>query len=98
MATTIKIPAPLRVYTSDQSEISVEGATVKDALNSLLTSHPDLRPHLFNGEELRNFVNIFVGEEDIRYRDGLETPLEPGEKLRIIPTIAGGTDVRGNRR
>jgi len=92
MATTIKIPAPLRVYTADQTEVTVEGSTVKTALNSLLTTYPDLRQHLFNGEELRNFVNIFVGDEDIRYRDGLDTPIEAGEKLRIIPTIAGGTN------
>ena len=91
MATTIKIPTPLRAYAGEKSEIAVEGDTVGSALNSLLSQYPDLRQHLFNGEELRNFVNIYVGEEDIRYRDGLETPIEPGEKLRIIPTIAGGS-------
>ncbi|HVO44556.1 MAG TPA: MoaD/ThiS family protein [Aggregatilineales bacterium] len=95
MTTTIKIPAPLRVYTGDQAEIPVEGQTVQAALDDLLKRYPDLRAHLFNEGELRNFVNIFVGEEDIRYRDGLDTPLEPGEKLRIIPTIAGGISAGG---
>jgi len=88
--TTIKIPTPLRAYTSGNAEIKVQGETVGEALKDLITQHPDLRQHLYNGDDLRNFVNVFVGEEDIRYRDGLDTPLEPGENLRIIPSIAGG--------
>ncbi|MCC7450647.1 MAG: MoaD/ThiS family protein [Anaerolineae bacterium] len=88
--TTIKIPTPLRAYTGGSAEIAVKGETVGDALTDLVTQHPDLRQHLYNGNNLRNFVNVFIGEEDIRYRDGLETPLEPGDNLRIIPSIAGG--------
>lgn len=88
--TTIKIPTPLRAYTGGNAEIEVKGETVGAILASLTPQYPDLRPHLFNGEELRNFVNVFVGEEDIRYRDGLDTSIEPGDKLRIIPSIAGG--------
>lgn len=88
--TTIKIPTPLRAYTDGNSEVKVSGETVGAALSDLLAQHPDLRAHLYNGEQLRNFVNIFIGEEDIRYRDGLETPLDAGENLRIVPTIAGG--------
>ena len=65
---TIKIPTPLRTYTDGNAEIAVSGATVGAALNDLLTKHPELRQHLYNGGELRNFVNIFLGEEDIRYR------------------------------
>lgn len=88
--TTIKIPTPLRAYTGGNAEIKVSGDTVGTALNDLVTQHPDLRQHLYNGSELRNFVNVFIGEEDIRYRDGLDTPLEPNDNLRIIPSIAGG--------
>ena len=87
---TIKIPTPLRAYTDGNSEVNVNGETVGAALADLMIQHPDLRAHLYNGDQLRNFVNIFIGEEDIRYRDGLETPLEAGENLRIVPTIAGG--------
>ena len=90
--TTIKIPSPLRVYTAGQAEIGVKGATVGAALTDLLSQHPDLRPHLYEGDQLRNFVNIFLGEEDIRYHDGLETEIEPTDNLRIIPSIAGGRD------
>lgn len=89
---TIKIPTPLRAYTASNAEINVSGETVGDALADLLRQYPDLRTHLYNGDALRNFVNIFVGEEDIRYRDGLETPIAADDKLRIIPSIAGGSD------
>ncbi len=88
--TTIKIPTPLRTYTGGSAEISVYGETVGAALSDLVKQHPDLRPHLYNGNELRNFVNVFIGDEDIRYRDGLDTALEPNDSLRIIPSIAGG--------
>lgn len=88
--TTIKIPSPLRPYTGGSAEIAVNGATVGEALSDLVTKHPDLRPHLYNGNELRNFVNVFIGDEDIRYRDGLDTSVEAGDNLRIIPSIAGG--------
>jgi molybdopterin converting factor small subunit len=87
----IRIPTPLRPYTSDQSQVSVSGDTVGAALDDLVTQYPELRPHLFNGSELRNFVNIFLGEEDVRFLDGLDTPLENNSNLRIIPSIAGGS-------
>ena len=88
--TTIKIPTPLRAYTGELAEVPVSGATVGEALTDLLGKYPDLRPQLFDGDRLRNFVNIFINDEDIRYRDGLNTDLTPGENLRIIPSIAGG--------
>jgi adenylyltransferase/sulfurtransferase len=55
-----------------------------------VTQYPDLKQHLFNGDELRSFVNIFLGEDDIRFLDGLETEIDAGTNLRIIPSIAGG--------
>ncbi len=86
----IKIPTPLRSFTGEQAQIAVTGATVGEAINDLVTQHPELRVHLFNGSELRNFVNIFVGEDDVRFLDGLDTPIETDTNLRIIPSIAGG--------
>ena len=86
----IKIPTPLRAYTGGNADISVGGETVGAALNELVSQYPELKQHIYNGDQLRNFVNIFLGEEDIRYRDGLETSLEPNDHLRIIPSIAGG--------
>lgn len=87
---TIKIPTPLRAYTADLAQVSVEGVTVGEALNNLTASYPELRQHLYEGEKLRNFVNIFLGDEDVRFLDGMETEIESDASLRIIPSIAGG--------
>ena len=87
---SIKIPTPLRQYTANESEVAVQGQTVGQALDSLTTQYPDLRPHLYDGADLRNFVNVFLGDEDIRFLQELETPIEAQSRLRIIPAIAGG--------
>ena len=71
----IRIPTPLRAYTDGASDIDVAGDTVGEALNNLVDQHPDLRTHLFNGDELRSFVNIFIGDEDIRFLGGLDTEI-----------------------
>ncbi len=88
--TSIRIPTPLRAYTYNKTEIQVAGETVGEALDDLMTQYPDLRQHLYIGNELRNFVNVYVGSEDIRQRDGLDTSLVPNERLRIVLGIAGG--------
>lgn len=87
---SIKIPTPLRAYTGGESKIDVPGGTIAEALDNLVQQYPDLKTHLFNGDELRNFVNIFLGSEDVRFLDGLETEITPEDDLRIIPSIAGG--------
>lgn len=86
----IKIPTPLRVYTGNEATIKVEGDTVQDLLNSLVAQHPEIEQHIFNNGKLRSFVNVFLGDEDIRFLDGVDTEVESGENLRIIPSIAGG--------
>lgn len=88
---SIKIPTPLRVYTGNQAQVSVTGATIGEALTDLTTQFPELRQHLYNGEQLRSFVNVFIGEEDIRFLSGLETDISDSDSIRIIPSIAGGT-------
>ncbi len=87
---SIKIPTPLRAYTNNQAQVDVGGGTIGEALNDLTDQYPELRQHLFNGAELRNFVNVFLGDEDVRFLDGLNTEIDPGDSLRIIPSIAGG--------
>ncbi|MFO7320641.1 MAG: MoaD/ThiS family protein [Chloroflexota bacterium] len=87
---SIKIPTPLRPYTGNQAEVEVNGSNVGEALNDLVSRYPDIKQHLYNGDQLRNFVNIFLGEDDIRFLDGLDTALEENDSLRIIPSIAGG--------
>lgn len=90
----IRIPTPLRAYTDGASDIDVSGNTVGEALGNLVDQHPDLRLHLFQDDELRSFVNIFIDDEDIRFMQGLDTEIEAGDSLRIIPSIAGGNPPR----
>ena len=88
---TLKIPTPLRPYAEGQSEISVQGQTVLEALHDLTQQFPSLEKHLFSTEgKLRPYVNLFLGDEDVRYLQGVETSLQEDDKLRIIPSIAGG--------
>lgn len=86
----IKIPTPLRAYTGGEAQINVSGATVSAALGDLINQYPDLKPHIYKDDELRSFVNIFLGDEDIRFLDGIETEISDEDDLRIIPSIAGG--------
>ncbi len=89
--TTIRIPTPLRSYVDGKSEVPVQGKTVADAMESLMTQFPTLRPHLTNGEgQLRPFVNLFLGENNVRDLQGLQTQLAEGDKLLLIPSVAGG--------
>ena len=88
---TLRIPTPLRAYTEGQSEVNVEGQTVAEAMDKLVSLYPALRQHLFSGSgELRPFVNLFLNEEDVRHLNGVATPLKENDKLMIIPSIAGG--------
>lgn len=89
---TIKIPTPLRTYTGGNAEIEVSGNTVAAILEDLVAQYPDLKQHLFHEGQLRDFVNVFIGEDDIRERDGINTIVQATDRLRIIPSIAGGTD------
>jgi molybdopterin synthase sulfur carrier subunit len=87
----LRIPTPLRSYTNGQAEVTVAGANVADAMRDLVAQYPALKPHLYNGEgSLRPFVNLFVGQDNVKDLQGLETPLEENTQLRLIPSIAGG--------
>lgn len=88
--TTIRIPTPLRPYTGGNAAVQVSGETVGGALNDLTNKHPELRPHLFEGDKLRSFVNIYLNQEDVRYLEGEETAVSANDTLMIIPSIAGG--------
>ena len=87
----LKIPTPLRSYTDGQAEINVIGGNVAEAMQSLIEQYPTLKPHLFNGDgRLRPFVNLFLGENNVRDLQGLETPLDENARVLLIPSIAGG--------
>ena|SRR5215210_2270999 len=88
----IKIPTPLRQYTGGDSEVEVGGETAGETLGNLASEYPDLRQHLYTGDgKLRSFVNVYKGDEDIRYLDGADTEVSEGDELSIIPSIAGGS-------
>src|SRR6184192_3524255 len=91
MSVTIAIPTALRQFAGGQSEVKVEAATAGEALNLLTASHAELRRHLFNDQNaLRNFVNVYLNDEDIRHRNGPDTPVKDGNTILIVPSIAGG--------
>jgi len=92
MAVTILIPTALRSFTGGNDAISVDGATVGDALGTLIEKHPALKKHLYNDEgQLRHFVNIYVNDEDIRYTEKAATAIKDGDTISIVPSIAGGS-------
>ena len=88
--TTIRIPTPLRPYTGGNSAVAVDGATVGEALAELTRLHPQLRPHLYDGDELRSFVNVYLNKEDVRGLQGAQTAVAEADTLMIIPSMAGG--------
>lgn len=91
MSVTIRIPTTLRTLTGGQSQVEVEGATVGEVLGALDASHPGFSERLFDEDgSLRRFVNVFVADDDVRYLDGVATPVPDGETVSIIPAVAGG--------
>ena len=93
MAITIHIPTPLRPFLDDQDTVTVDGeGAVGEVLRQLASAHDDLGKHLFGADgALRNFVNVYVNEEDIRYQDGENTAVKSGDTISIVPSIAGGS-------
>jgi adenylyltransferase/sulfurtransferase len=87
---TIQIPTALRPFVERKSELAVEAATVGAAIDALATQYPDIRQHLYNGSELRSFINVFVGDTNIKKLQGLDTPLSEGASVMLVPAIAGG--------
>jgi molybdopterin synthase sulfur carrier subunit len=91
MAVSVRVPAQLRQLTNGAAEVSVEGTTVGEALKALDAAHAGFAERLFDEEgRLRRFVNVFLADEDVRFLQGLETPIEPGQTLSIVPAVAGG--------
>ncbi|NCQ59919.1 MAG: MoaD/ThiS family protein [Myxococcales bacterium] len=90
MSITVRIPTPLRTLTEGEDEVSVEGGNVAQVIDALEAAHPGLKDRLVDDKGVRRFVNLYANDEDIRFLDGLETPLADGDTLSIIPAIAGG--------
>ena len=95
----VKIPTPLRQYTGGESQVEVGGGAAGAALGNLAEEYPELKQHLYTGDgKLRSFVNVYKGDEDIRYLDGPDTEVGEGDELSIIPSIAGGCRCRSSRK
>ena len=90
MSVTVKIPAQLRAATGGEGELEVEGSTVGEALDAVFDQHDGLRERIAEDGDLRRFVNVYVQGEDIRFLDGLETSVEDGDEVTILPAVAGG--------
>ena len=91
MAVTVRIPTQLRELSGGASEISAEPGTVDEVLRALEAAHPGFAERLFDEQgALRRFVNVFVAEEDIRFLDGVNTPVADGATVSIVPAVAGG--------
>ena len=87
----LKIPTPLRHYTDGQIEVRVDGRNVGEAMQKLVEKFPLLRPHLYNGDgRLRPFVNLFVGENNVKDLQGMDTPVNEDARVLLVPSIAGG--------
>ena len=87
---TVRIPTPLRTLTGGNDEVKALGATVGAVIDDLEKNHPGIKDRLLDEKGVRRFVNIYVGEEDIRFLEGLKTELKGGEQISIVPAIAGG--------
>lgn len=90
MDVTVRIPTPLRSLTGGEEAVKISGATVRDVIDGLEKAHPGMKDRLLDDKGVRRFVNIYVGEEDIRFLDGLDTALASGQEISIVPAIAGG--------
>lgn len=91
MGVKLRIPTPLRQFTGNQADVEVPGKTIKEVMNNLEAKHPGIRERVIDEQgAIRQFVNFYLNEEDIRFLDGIETPLKDGDQVTIVPAIAGG--------
>jgi molybdopterin synthase sulfur carrier subunit len=90
MSVTVKIPTQLRAATGGEAELEVGGSTVGEVLAAVFEAHGTLRDRITQDGDLRRFVNVYVSGEDIRFQDGLQTKIEDGAEVTILPAVAGG--------
>jgi molybdopterin converting factor small subunit len=90
MPIKVHIPTPMRQHTAGTAIVEVHGTTVQSALDALGKKHPDITQRMFDGTQLKRFLNVYLNDEDIRYLDNLGTVVKDGDELSIIPAVAGG--------
>jgi molybdopterin synthase sulfur carrier subunit len=91
MAIDVRIPTILRTYTGGEKVVSGEGATLGELIDNLEANHPGIKERLIDGTELRRFVNVYVNDEDVRFTGSLETKLDDGDEVVVLPAVAGGS-------
>ena len=88
---TIKIPPVLRPSVGGEREVSADGGSVGEVLRNLTSAHPETSAQLFGeGGELNRYVNVYLNDEDVRFLDGLQTPVADADSITILPAVAGG--------
>ena len=87
----VRIPPTLRAEVGGARELEAQGSTVAEVIDDLVERYPPLAEQLLSGGELAPFVNVYLGGEDVRTRDGLETPVADGDQLILLPAMAGGS-------
>ncbi len=90
MAITVRIPTPLRTLTGGAESVSVDAKNILEMVEKLESAHPGIKERLMDDKGVRRFVNLYVGEEDIRFLDGVSTELKDGDEVSVVPAIAGG--------
>jgi molybdopterin synthase sulfur carrier subunit len=92
VSVSVRIPTPLRRVTDGAAEVEAQGSSIRELIEDLERRYPGMRERLCDDAgEVRRFVNIFVGDEDIRFLSGIETPLQDGTQISIVPAVAGGS-------
>jgi molybdopterin synthase sulfur carrier subunit len=91
MPIPVRIPTPLRKLTQNLEVVEVNGATVRELIDSLEQAYPGLKDRICDDQQnIRRFVNVFVNDEDIRFLNDADTPVKSGDEVSIVPAIAGG--------
>ncbi len=91
MAITVRIPTPLRRVTDGQDKVDTEGTTVRQIIDSMESQYPGIKERLCDEDgNLRNFVNVYVNGEDVRFLDGVDSATGDGDEISIVPAVAGG--------
>ena len=90
MAVEVRIPTILRTYTGGEKAVSADGSTLAEIVESLESDHPGIKERLVENGDLRRFVNVYVNDEDVRFTGGLETKVDDGDQVVVLPAVAGG--------
>jgi sulfur-carrier protein len=90
MPVEVRVPTVLRTYTHGAKQVDVGGSTLREVIDNLESDHPGIKDRLVEGRDLRRFVNVYVNDEDVRFLGGLETTLEEGDVVVMLPAVAGG--------